>query len=127
MDVTDHTMHTADNNIQRWILTSTSTQFNFQNSRRKETLSIKHSLRGPGEKYMSASEIEKVEESIIWLSETKVWKVKLEDEDSDFDCQNKSDGKPLHVDVDKGIIVGAQKNPTLPLNKLEEDENSNDS
>ena len=33
-----------------------------------------------------------------WL---KKWKLESEDEESDFDCYKKSDGKPVHVDIEK--------------------------
>ena len=46
------------------------------------------------------------------------------EEDSDFECYNKDDGKPLHVDVDKEVIEGG---PTLALlpNRSEGDKINN--
>ena len=50
------------------------------------------------------------------------------DEDSDFVCYYRSDGKPVHVDGDKENAGSDEKNPTfasLPI-KSEEDEIDND-
>ena len=49
-----------------------------------------------------------------------------DEEVSDFDCYDRSEGKPVHVDVDKDITEGNK--PTLELlpNRSEEEEtNSN--
>ena len=74
---------------------------------------------------MSSSGIErrKKASSRIPESKLKVWKVESEDEDNDFDCYNKNDGKPVHVDVDKEITKTDKKTwalASLP-NKSDQD------
>ena len=41
-----------------------------------------------------------MEKGIISESKPKVQKVELDEEDSDFECHHKSEGKPVHVDID---------------------------
>ena len=55
------------------------------------------------------------------MSKPKVRKVESDEDDSDFECYNKSDGKPVHVDIDKVVTEGGPALALLP-NKSEEDE-----
>ena len=122
MNGTEHTVGTSDNKILHRKLISTP--FKIQKLPKREKSRNKHKLRRLGGKYASASEIEtQKEEGIILESQPKVYKVELEDEDSDFECYSKSDGKIVHVYADKGINGGDEKNPTLVSlpNKLEHD------
>ena len=76
----------------------------------------KHQLRGPGGKYVSASEkARRLEEGIFSESKSKVLKVQSEDEDGDLERYHESDGKPVRVDVDKESTGSSQKEPTLTL------------
>ena len=61
----------------------------------------------------------KVEEGTISTSKPKVWKVKSDEDDSDFECYNKSDGQPVHVDIDKEGTGGRPALALLP-NKSDE-------
>ena len=65
-----------------------------------------------------------MEEGIISESKSKVRKVELDEEENDFECYDKSDEQPVHVDVDKELAVDK---PTLALlpNRLEEVELNN--
>ena len=72
-----------------------------------------HTLRGPVVKYVSASEKgQKMEEGTIPASETKVHKIESDEDVSDFECYNESDGKPVLVDIDIEVTDGG---PTLAL------------
>ena len=66
----------------------------------------------------------KRDEKTISKFKLKVWKVELEEEKSNFECYNKWDGKPVHVDVDRNFTGSSGKDPALALlsNKLKEDE-----
>ena len=73
---------------------------------------------------MGASEKAKKESGLrkkIFASKPKIRKVKSNEDDSDFECYNKSERKLVHVDIDKEITQGG---PALALqrNKLEEEE-----
>ena len=84
----------------------------------------KHQLRGPGGKYVSASEkARKVEEGNISESKAKVQK-ESDERDNDFECYDKSDGKPVHVDVNKEVTEGNPTHALLP-NRSEEDKINN--
>ena len=66
-----------------------------------------------------------MEEVIISGSKLRVRKVESDEEKSDFECYDKSDKKPVDVDVEKELAV---QKPILSLlrNRWEEDEiNSN--
>ena len=90
-----------------------STQRKLQRSPRIDVPLIKHTLKGPGGKDVSASEkARKVEDRAISASKLNVWKVESNEEDSCFECYNKSHGKPLHVDIDKKVTEGG---PALSL------------
>ena len=52
---------------------------------------------------MSASEKAKKTKEERTISKPKIRKVESDDDDSDFECYNKSDGKPVHVDIDKEV------------------------
>ena len=76
---------------------------------------------------MSASERTRLmEEVIISESRPKVRKVASDDEDSDFECYDRSESKPVHADADK---MAESNKPTLAvlLNRSEEDEINNNS
>ena len=88
----------------------------------------KHQLRGPAGNYVRFSEeAPKQEERIISESKAKIREVESDKKDSDFECSNKSDGKPVYVDVDKEITGSSQKDPTLAFvpNRSEKEEINN--
>ena len=62
---------------------------------------IKHKLRGPGEKYVSAWERERMIEKRIGSGSPKVQKVESDGKDSDLECYDEPEGKPLHIYIDK--------------------------
>ena len=66
-----------------------------------------------------------MEEGIISESRPKVRKAASDEENSDFKCYDRSEGKPVHVDVDKEMAESNK--PTLALlpNRSEEDEFNN--
>ena len=66
-----------------------------------------------------------MEEGIISESRPKVRKVASDDNGIDFECYDRSEGKTVHVDVDKEI--DESNNPTLALlpNTSEEDKINN--
>ena len=73
----------------------------------------KHKLRVPGGKYVSASEgAQLMEEGIISEPKSKIRKVESDKQESDFDCYDKSDGKSVHVNIDKELAIDK---PTLAL------------
>ena len=60
---------------------------------------FKHKLKRPGEKYVSASETARLmEEGIISESKSNVRKLESDEDESDFECYDKSDGKSVPVD-----------------------------
>ena len=62
---------------------------------------------------MSASEkATKAEEGITSVSKPKARKVECDEDDSKFYCYNKSDGKPIHIDIDKEVT---ERGPALAL------------
>ena len=66
-----------------------------------------------------------MEEGTISKSWPKLRKVASDNKDSDYECYDQSEGKPVHVDVDK---EKAERNkPTLALlpNRSQEDEIDN--
>ena len=67
-----------------------------------------------------------MEDGIISESKPKVRKLESDEEDSYFKCYDKSEGKPVHVDIDK--VTNQENKTTLPLlpNKSEGDEIYND-
>ena len=88
----------------------------------------KNQLRVPCGKNVSASEeARKPEEGFLSKSKPKVPKVESDEEDSNFECYDKSECKPVHVDVDKEIARSSHKDPTLALilNSSEEGELNN--
>ena len=71
---------------------------------------------------MSTSETaRKIEEGLFCESKLKPREVDLDEEDSDFECYDKSDDKPVHVDVDKEVNERDPTNTLVP-NGSEEDE-----
>ena len=50
----------------------------------------------------------------------KVRKVEMNEEESDFEICGKSDGKPIHVNIDKGLAVD-RPTPALLPNRSEDD------
>ena len=66
-----------------------------------------------------------MEEVFICEYKPKVRKVELDEEDSDFECYDRSEGKPVGVDIDNKITE-RNKATLAPLpNRPEEDENNN--
>ena len=69
----------------------------------------KHKLSRPGEKDNSSSERARLmEEGIISKSTPKVQKLGLDNEDSIFDCYDKSEEKPVHANIDKLTSEGRE-------------------
>ena len=66
-----------------------------------------------------------MEEGTISASEPKVRKVESDKEDSDFECYNKSDGKPVHVDIDKEATEAEPALTLLPNRPQDEELNNN--
>ena len=117
-----HTVRTADNRILRRKLLSTLVKF--QKSPKRDLSSNKQPLRGSSGKYVSASEkARKQQKGIIAESKPINRKVESDDEDSDFECYDKS----VNVNVDKEVTGSSGKEPTLVLlpNKSEEKVNKN--
>ena len=86
----------------------------------------KHQLRRPSRNHLSGSERTRlVEERINSKSFPIVWKVESDNEDNIFENFDMSEGKPVHIDIDKEATDG--KKPTLALlpNRWEEDEFNN--
>ena len=63
-----------------------------------------------------------VEEGIISKSKPKVRKVESDKEDRDLECYDGSDGKPVHVDIEKEVTEGNNATLALLPNKSEENE-----
>ena len=86
----------------------------------------KHKLKRPGEKYVSASERTRLlEEGIISESKPKVRKMDLDEVESNFECYDRSEGKPAHVDIDKEIAEWNKPTLSLQPNRSVEDERNN--
>ena len=84
----------------------------------------KHQLRGPSGKYVSASQkTRKMTEGILSESKPKIEKVESDEEHSDSECYDKSNGKPVHADIDKKVTE--EKKPTP--NRSEEYESNKNS
>ena len=99
-----------------------STPVRFQKPLKRKTSLSKHKLRGPGGKYVSPSEIKRERK---YYRGIQVEVRTAESEDSDFECCRKFDGKPVHVDIDKKISGGNNKNLALALLlKSKKDESS---
>ena len=82
----------------------------------------KHKLQGPGGNYVIASERTQFKvEGNFSESKSKVQKVESDEKESDFECCDKSDGKPVHVNIDKELAVD-KPTPALLPNRSEEDE-----
>ena len=97
-----------------------------QRSPKNDFFPIKHNLRGPAERYVSASGRTRImEQGIISESRPKVRKVAWENEDSDFECYERDEGKPVHVDVYKEMDESNKPTSALLPNKSEEDEINN--
>ena len=92
VDGTEDTVRTADRKVSHRNLLSTLIEF--QRSPKKDLSSNKHKLRWPGGKYVIASEEARLlEEGITSESKPKVGKVDSDEEDSDFECYDRSEGK----------------------------------
>ena len=127
IDGIENTIRTGyDKNLHRKLI---STQLKFQRSPKKNVSPKKHTLREPGGKYMSASEKTKkvLEEGAISASKPEVPKRESDEDDSEFECHNISDGKPVLVDTDKEITVGEPALALLPSKSEEEEEINNNS
>ena len=73
----------------------------------------KHKLKGPLQKYPSASKIKrKKRHGSIAEFRLKMWKMESDDKDNFIDCCSKSDGKPVFVDVDNELKT-EEKTPAL--------------
>ena len=100
-------------------------RLNFRDHRRKtcyQTNTTCEDRGGGGGEHAGASERTRLtEEAILFESRPKVRKVVLDDV-SDFECYNRSERKPVHVDFDKEMAESYK--PTLALlpNRSEEDE-----
>ena len=66
-----------------------------------------------------------IEERIISESKPKARKVESDKEDSDFDCYDKCEGEPVHVDIDKETTEGNKSTLALLPNRSEENEINN--
>ena len=66
-------------------------------------------------------ELDLMEEGTISEYKPKVRKMESDEDDSDFECYDRSEGKPVHVDIVREITEGNK--PTLALlpNRSEED------
>ena len=60
------------------------------------------------------------EEGIFSESKPRIREVEWDGEDSDFDFYDKSEGKPLHVDIDKETTEGNKSTLTVLPNRSEE-------
>ena len=80
----------------------------------KDVSPKKHTLRGLGGNYMTASEKSKKAEKgrTISLFKPKVPNVESDEDDSNFECCNKSDGKLVHVEIYKEVT---ERGPALAL------------
>ena len=124
VDGTEHTVRTADNKSLH--LNSISTPIEFERSPVKDLSPNKHKQRGPRKKYASASQRTRLmQEVLICDSKPKVRKVDSDEEDSDFECYDRSEGKPVNVDVDREITEGSKATLALLPNRSEEDEKNN--
>ena len=68
-----------------------------------------------------------MEEGIVSESKPKVRKAESDEEYGEFDCYDKSERKPVHIDIDidKETTEGNKSTLALPPNRLEEDEINN--
>ena len=66
-----------------------------------------------------------MEERVISESKSKVQKVKSAEEHSDFECCDKSNGKPVHVNVDREITERDPTHALLPNRSEKEELNNN--
>ena len=68
-----------------------------------------------------------MEEGLISKSKPKVLEVESNEQNSDFEWDDKSDGKPVHVDTDEKVTKGHQPKLALLPNRSEKDEMTNNS
>ena len=61
-----------------------------------------------------------MEERIIPESKPKIQKVELDKGNSDFECYDKSGGKPVHVVIDKETTKGNKSTLAVLPNRLKE-------
>ena len=66
-----------------------------------------------------------MEEGIISESKPKVRKVESDEEDSHFECFDKCEGEPVHVDIDKETTEGNKSTLALLPNRSEENQINN--
>ena len=62
-----------------------------------------------------------MEEGIICESKSKVRKVDSDEEDSDFECYDRSEEKPVHVDIDKQLTEANRLTVALLANRSDGD------
>ena len=66
-----------------------------------------------------------MEEGTLLASKSKVPKVDSDEKDSEFDCYNKSDRKPVQVDIDEEVTEGGPALALQPNKSGEEEINNN--
>ena len=116
----EHTVRTAHKKFLRRKLSSKPVEF--QKSQKKDMSRNKRKLQETGGKYVSASERERLMgKGTISESKSNVRKVESDEEETDFECYEKSDGKPGQVNLGKKQPVDKQSLALLP-NKSDWDE-----
>ena len=82
---------------------------------------------GSSDKNVSASwKAQNVEKGTIYASKPEVRKLEYDEEKSNFECYNKSDGKPVQVDIDKEVTEGGPALALLPSKSDEEIKNNDE-
>ena len=123
MDSTKQTIRTTDKkNFHPKLMSKPNF---FQKLWENGTSPNKHQLRGPGGKYVIASEkARRQEEGIILESESNIRKTES-DKASDFECYDRSKFRPVHVGLDKDVTGSSRKEPRPAplLNRSEGEEN----
>ena len=66
-----------------------------------------------------------MEEWIVSESKPKIRKLDSDENDVEFECYDRSEGKPVHVDIVKKITEGNKPTLSLILNRSEEEESNN--
>ena len=95
---------------------SFSTGVSFKKSSKNGMSSNKHKLCRRNAKCKSASEKAwKQDESFFSESKPRVQKIESNGDDSNFECYDKLDRKPVHVDVDREITRSSGRYPTFTL------------
>ena len=109
-DGTEHMVRTSNNKtLHRKLI---PTQVNLQRSPKR------HKQRKVRE---CVGIITEAEEGIIFESKPKAGKVDSDEEDTDIEYFHKSDGKSVHVDIDKKVTNWTKPSLALLPNRIEED------